>query len=163
MNREGFTLIELLGVIILLGVIASVSIVTVNYGLDEAKKETEEVFVKTLRDAVNMYMDVDAKTLMFSTSKSCVISKLIDNADVYKANEITFNEIINSEYSPIVAGEMVNPANEKQCNVNAKITIYRDEDYVYYYKFNGSELGCLVTNTGMITNFPEGTGTGCLL
>lgn len=166
MNRNGFTLIELLGVIVLLGVIASISIVTVNYGLEEAKKETEKVFVKTLRDAISMYLDSDEKNLKFASSKSCEVVKLLDTVNVYEGKKdgmvITFNEIIGSKYQPIMESDMVNPANEKKCNVNAKIRIYRDENYVYYYKFKGSDLGCLVTNTGIISNFPEGTGNGCL-
>jgi len=166
MNRKGFTLIELLAVIMLLGIIAGVSFVAVNYGLEEARKETEKVFVKTLKDAISMYLNSDAKELKFATSKSCEVVKLLDTVNVFEGKNkngtvITFKDIINSEYRPIMESDMVNPATEEKCNADAKIRIFRDEDYVYYYMFSGSDLGCLVNNTGTIANFPE--GSECLL
>ena len=98
--------------------------------LEEAKEKTENVFVKTLRDAISMYLDSGDKDLKFSSNKSCEVSKLLDTVNVYEGKKdgmvITFNEIIGSKYQPITESDMVNPANEKKCNVDAKIRIYRD-------------------------------------
>lgn len=163
MNRKGFTLIELLAVIIILGVIAGVSMVSVNYGLEQARKEIENVFVKTLRDAIGMYLNSDAKKLTFNSSSECVVSKLLAETNVYEGkkkdgSKITFGDIIASEYRPIAENEMVNPANEKKCNISAEIRVFRDDDYVYYYLFDGSDLGCLEDNNVDIHNFTESTG-----
>ena len=82
-NKKGFTLIELLAVIIVLGVIAGISVVSVNYGLEQARKETENVFVKTLRDAIGMYLNSDAKNLIFNSNSECGVSKLLSETNVY--------------------------------------------------------------------------------
>ena len=57
---------------------------------------------------------------------------------LYKSNtKISFNDVIASDFKPLVAADIVNPNNEKvACNLSNKIiSIYRDSDLVYYYNF----------------------------
>jgi len=158
MNRNGFTLIELLAVIIVLSVIAGVTLVASNYSFGNAKEKTEDVYIKTLRDSVGIYLNSDGKSLEFNSSSVCTVSKMLENVRVYESvSEISFNDIINSTYRPITSGDMVNPANNEKCSIGAKIRIFRDDDYVYYYLFSGSALGCLDKNKNeVISNLPEG-------
>ena len=46
---------------------------------------------------------------------------------------------MNSSYKPLSINDFVNPnpVNKNSCNKNAKISLYRDRDYVYYYSYNG--------------------------
>lgn len=56
MNNKGFTLIELLAVIVLLGVITSITIVAVNASYKKAKEKGEEVFVSNVVKAAESYI-----------------------------------------------------------------------------------------------------------
>lgn len=158
-KRNGFTIVELLAVLVLLGIIMGIVLVTVNGGFGNAKNKTEEVFVKTIEDSLNVYLDSDARTLSFSSTPSFCINKTHKlNVAVYRANDsLSFSNVINSEYHPIAASDLVNPANKDvSCNANADIEIFRDEDYVYYYRMTKASLNCL-KGTDNITNLPKDT------
>ena len=159
MNKKGFTLVELLATLVILGVI--VGIVTVSMGdvFKNSKKKSEDVFVGTIRDALDIYLtSSNAKGLNFSTECSNKINKSFGERKVYKT-AITFNDVINSEYRPLTHAELVNPAtSEASCDVNATVYIYKDEDYVYYYKTYKTNFDCLlnISEGNVISNLPEG-------
>ena len=164
MNKKGFTLVELLAVLVILAIVLGITIVSVSGIFNNAKKKSEDAFVATIKDAMEMYLtSEDAKGLSFSTTCSNVLSKSYGNRKVYKST-ITFANVINSEYKPITQADLVNPANKDVACNNASsisVTIYRDEDYVYYYKINRSAFGCLLNAatgdaSSVITNLPEG-------
>ena len=156
MNRKGFTLVELLATLIILGIVIGITIVGVNGGFRNAKDKTEEVFIKTLTNALDIYLDSgDAKELEYSPI--CTISKKLGTAQVYKAT-VSFKNVIDSEYAPLVEKDLVNPANlDVSCNASSSIPVdvYYDSDRVYYYRVAKSDFGCLKT-TGYITNLPSG-------
>jgi len=158
MNKKGFTLIELLAVLVLLAIVMGITIVSVNNIFDNTKKKSEEAFVATIKDAMEMYLTSnDAKNLSFSSTCSNKLKKS-HGERVVKYTTINFNNVISSEYKPITKKDLVNPANKDvSCDApsNISVTVYRDEDYVYYYKINKSEFGCLTTS-GVINNLPEG-------
>ena len=156
MNRKGFTLVELLATIVILGIVVGVTVVSINGIFGNTKKKTEDVFVKTLEDALNIYLDSDAHGLKFSNTEVCIIAKKHGNVKVYKSSDnLTFNDIINSRYSPLTESDIKNPANETvKCDLGAAVNIYRDGDYVYYYKVEKSNLKCLIDND-IITNLPS--------
>lgn len=158
MNRKGFTLTELLATLVILGIITGIVLITSLGGFGKAKDETEEIFVKTIEDAMDIYLDSDAKNLTYN-NMICSISKSHNtNVNVYKANEITFKEIINSKFHPLTESDLINPANKDvECNdpLNIPVSIYRDDDYVYYYKIEKRYFNCL-KEIGEISNLPEG-------
>lgn len=158
MNRKGFTLIELIMVIVALSLIVGVVVVSVNSGTSKAKEKTEDIFIETLKDATSVYLNSDAKGLNFNSGAVCSVRKTLGDVSIYESNNnITFNSIINSTYKPITVNDMVNPANEKSCNSNANVRIFRDDDYVYYYLIEMNNLNCLDFNDGLIlTNLPDG-------
>jgi prepilin-type N-terminal cleavage/methylation domain-containing protein len=156
MNNKGFTLIELLATIIILGIIVGITVTITNTNMGNAKEKAEEVFIDTLDDALKIYTDSDAKKLRFGTSPVCTLEKSHGNVKVYKSStNVTFNDVINSEYKPLDVSDIKNPNNEDvQCNINAAVNIYRDDDYIYYYKVEKASFNCLKT-TGKITNLPS--------
>ncbi len=161
-EKNGFTIVELLAVLVLLGIIMGIVLVTVNGGFGNAKNKTEDIFIKTIEDALNMYLNSSEAKQLFnngSYTEACAIDKTHKlGVKVYRAN-VSFNDVINSEYHPIAANDLINPANDgaKCTNLTGKIiNIYRDEDYIYYYKIEKSELNCLKNQTGSISNLPAG-------
>ena len=154
MNRRGFTLVELLATLVILGIVTSIVLIGINGGFNNAKDKTEDVFVKTVKDAMDIYLDSDAKKLNFSKVEVCTLNKTHGKSKVYKnSDNITLNNIINSEFHPITQDDLVNPVNSSKCDKNTIVNIYRDEDYVYYYEIDG-DMGCLV-NTKSISILPE--------
>lgn len=167
MNRKGFTLLELLTTFVILGFIILVSVFSISRAFNITKKKSEDVFVETIKDAMDMYLTTeDVKKLNFTTECSNLLNKSFGDRKVYKS-VITFSDVINSQYRPIATSDFVNPSNEDvQCNTDASLTIYRDEDYVYYYSVSKSDFGCLknvgtdeetgVEYKSVISNLPEG-------
>ena len=170
MNKKGFTLVELLATLVILGIVVGITVVSINSIFGNTKKKTEDVFVKTLEDALDIYLDSDARGLNFFNTEVCTIAKRHGNVKVYKSSDnLILKNIIaskseatndterrlNSTYSPLTESDIVNPANETvKCNLNAPVSIYRDSDYVYYYKINKSDLKCLI-NSGTIDSLPS--------
>lgn len=167
MDNKGFTVVELLATLVVLSLVVGVTFAIVNTNFGKAKEKTEEVFVDTIKDAMDMYLSSNAKALTFAVDTSddgseCKIFKKHGIVKVYKA--ITnFSSVIESDYHPITQDDLVNPADEDLvCAIasDIEISVYRDEDYVYYYKINKSEFECLKNiNEGydsFISNLPEG-------
>lgn len=156
MNKKGFTLVELLATIVVMAIVVGIAIVSTNVNLNNAKDKTEEIFISTLEDTMKIYIDTDAKGLNYSSDPVCTLNKTHGKVNVYKAiSAVNFDTIINSNYHPITKKDLVNPNNQDvTCNSSANISIYRDSDYVYYYKVKKSDIGCLKT-TGNITNLPS--------
>lgn len=167
MNRKGFTLVELIATIVVLGIVMSIVLVSVNVGFGEAKDKTEDVFVDTIKDAMKMYLDGDKKDSSGNALSFSKCTNLITKSrgtgegseyevNVYKA-ETKFDAVIKSKYEPITQNDLVNPANKVKCAIasDIDINIYRDEDFVYYYSIDKNSFECL-TQSGKISNLPEG-------
>ena len=153
MNNKGFTLVELLATVVLLAIIVGIVLVSTNGGFKKSKEDTEKVFIDTIKDAMDMYLDSDAKNLGYKGT-NCTINKTHKiGVKLYKANDITFNDVINSTYHPLTESDLVNPANDKKCKSTATISIYRDEDFVYYYKIDKTNLDCLTIISDNEENF----------
>ena len=157
MNKKGFTLIELLATLVVLGIVMGIVLVTVTGVLKNAKEDSEDVFVETIKDAMEIYLDSDARDLSYTYK--CEIDKSGRKVKLYEAtkdksgNLLTFNNVINSKYSPLTKNDLVNPSNKDiECNTSAKVIIYRDDDYVYYYDVLKSGFNCLLNKDGYISN-----------
>lgn len=159
MNRKGFTLVELLATLVILGLVTTIVSFGVNGGFGEAKKKTEGVFIGTIKDALNIYLDSDARELDFSSKCTSSLTKNHASVNVYY-EKITFFDVINSTYKPITWDDLVNPANKDIACYSAdypiNVTIYKDDDYVYYYSVNKDKFECLLDKDGIISNLPEG-------
>ena len=162
MNNKGFTLVELLATIVILGILFGITLVLVNGGFGNAKEKTENVFVKTLQDSLDIYVDTDAKRITeWSNVPYCTLAKTHGYVKVYMATEaLTYNDVIGSSYSPMTMGDLHNPANKNkenyECNADGQLLIFRDEDFVYYYKIRKGSFECLNQDPdGYITNLPD--------
>lgn len=163
MNKKGFTLVELLAVIVVLGIITGITVISVNSFYGKTKEKTEDVFISTITDALDMYLTYDATKLNY-TSCSNKLNKSNGKTVSVEYVDIDMSTIVNSSYHPLTESDLVNPANkEVDCYSNLsniKIRIYRDSDYVYYYSLNNySEsqynFQCLIKNeNNIITNLP---------
>ena len=159
MNRKGFTLVELIATIVVLGLIMSVVLIGVNGGFGRAKDKSEDVFVGTIKDAMDIYLDstIDVKEdLKDFTKCDGTIDKTYGSVNVYEAT-ITFDEVINSQYYPITQADLVNPVNETKCALGKDIivNIYRDADYVYYYSIDKDEFNCLLNDENKVKEYDE--------
>lgn len=171
MNNKGFTLVELLATLVILSIVIGITITTMNLNFRDTKEKTEDVFVDTIRDAIDVYLDSDAKSLTFvplikDNGDECVIRKKYGNVKVEKA-EVTFGDIMGSKYRPLSDSDLVNPANENvSCGLpeDIQVTIYRDKDYVYYYSVNKGEFAldgkasCLLNNSSKVKETISSSG-----
>ena len=136
MNKKGFTLVELLATILVLSIIVGIVLISTTGGIGRAKDKTEDIFVKTITDAVDIYLDSDGRNKPFDSVPICSVDKAHKTGvKIYRStSNLTINDVINSSYHPIAESDMHNPANKDKsnynCNTNATLNIYRDEDYV---------------------------------
>ena len=75
MNRNRVHLIELLASIVILGIISGLVVYGFNNTVNSTKNKTEDVFVNTIKDAMAVYLDSDAKLLTFNKMTGCDFSK----------------------------------------------------------------------------------------
>lgn len=156
MKKNGFTLIELLATLVVLGLVVGITVASVSSVAKNAKDKTEKVFVETINDAIEVYLSSDAKNLVYSTERCRIQTRLGESIIYETGSNITFSNIINSSYHPLTESEFKNPKNKtKTCKTSASIRIFRDSEYVYYYYYKGSNLGCLETETGIYSTLPE--------
>ena len=135
MNRKGFTLIELLAVLVALGLILGIGTFSISSVVEKTKYNSEEAFVQTIKDAMDIYIaSDDAKELFNPEETGC--------------KQITFEDVIKSKFKPIKADQLVNPANNKSCVPSGgvagiQVIIYRNDNSSYYYKIAKNSLnGC---------------------
>lgn len=159
MNKKGFTLVELLATLVILGIVVSISIFSINNLFNNAKDKSEDVFIGTIKDAMEVYLSSNAKDLDFTYTCSNKLNKSFGDRIVYRT-EINFSEVINSRYKPITEDDLVNPANKDvDCVIPNSIYIYKDEDFVYYYSIDMDDFLCF-KGSGYIKNLPEGYECG---
>lgn len=168
MNKKGFTLAELLATLIILGIVIGIVLRSMNVNKEEVEKKSETIFINNLKDAIEVYMDTDAKDpekLTFNEyNNKCIKKEKLGDSKLSIATlapfkDITFETIIDSSYKPITEKDLINPANETKCYIRTIITIYRDDDYVYYYEITAEQvesMDCLkyYDKTKPITNLP---------
>ena len=54
-KRNGFTLVELFAVIVIIGVILTISVTSIITNMNESKRKAEEVFGDTIKNTINIY------------------------------------------------------------------------------------------------------------
>lgn len=155
MNRKGFTLIEVLAVIVILGIIFVVVAPNILNIYDDSKLKSEKIFLDRLSQTIDSYIKLNTDTISFNTSitgTKCTEYQKVNNKDVCKSDSsysvsidkaiISFQNLI--DYKILTDDDFVNAGNkENVCKSTAEIEVYKDSDYVYCYKVNKGQLGCL--------------------
>ena len=83
-NKKGFTLVELLAVILLLGIIVSISIFTITSSIKKAREKSYQVTIKNIESQASNYLAENAGRLFFVSNDDgkefqCVtVQNLID-------------------------------------------------------------------------------------
>lgn len=171
MNKKGFTVVELIATLVVLGVVVGITVASIGGIFGNAKKKSEEAFVETIKDAMDMYLNSNKKFLTFDDYKNADNKQLcLDKTTGEVKLEINLEDVNIKQVLDITKSiaydEFVNPANKDkenyQCNIHAKVDIYRDKDYVYYYSINKTDLDCLNDNEGIITNLPINDDEGII-
>lgn len=139
MNNKGFTLVELLVTIAILGILSTVTIVTVSKYFEKSKDNAVTAFEKNITDYVDSYISMygsKSKYTKYIDAQKCYVvtdTEKCDNVSL-EYTEINFNTL-NEKH--IASGELINPSTKVKCDTG-KITIYRDSDYVYCFIVNES-------------------------
>ncbi len=124
-NKKGFTLVELLAVVVILGIIMTVSIPAVSKWINRSKVESKAAQEKTLLLAGQAYAQGNSKVL----PKAIGEAKLIKAVDLKKANYLK---------------EDLKDSEKKSCMKDSVVRIYKyDKDsysYTAYLYCEGDEV-----------------------
>ena len=170
MNNKGFTLVELLAVIVILAVLGGIATYGVINAINTSKDKAEDAFLNEIGKQIEMYIDLNSFSIAPDSPEynfSKVITSNIEedgpNTRPVSAWEftkgdtrLTLRDILENGYSD--KSKFENPNNNKECNINNEVIIFRDTDSVYYYyvDFNDdkSEEDCVV-NGKIINTLPK--------
>lgn len=146
MNRRGFTLIELLAVIVVLGLVLTISIPSITDAYKNSKIKSEEAFLERLSQTIDSYVKLNSDKISFTQAGTATKT---ENGTTYSVNiksgTIKIQDIINDNL--ISSTDFVNAGNkEVPCNTNAEVEVYKDSDFVYCYKMPIDNLNCLSDN-----------------
>ena len=160
MNKKGFTVVELIATLVVLGVVVGITVVSIGGIFGSAKKKSEKAFVETIKDAMEMYLNsTQPQSYNYVSYDNKCLDKTTGEVKLEVSVEsVDFNMVLITTKA-LAYDEFVNPANKDKdnysCDIAAKVNIYRDKDYVYYYSINKADLKCLNDDDGAITNLPD--------
>lgn len=96
-NKKGFTLIELLAVIVILGILLSISIVAVNKIRKNQEEENRKNVISSILTGAKEYAS-DDKDVLNSLPKEISVSELKEN-DYVDFDEIKYSDLIGKSVS----------------------------------------------------------------
>lgn len=168
MNNKGFTLIEMLAVVVILAIVGGIATVGVINTINTSKLKSEKIFVAKVSNLIDDYLDLykptqkvgEEKNFQKCANSNCSETKVVKAIQVQKSvdNPVYLSDLVNTGI--IDSSKLVNPKNKKPClNGNdPEIKVYRDEEYVYYYYVDLSELNtsCDISDeNGIINTLPD--------
>jgi len=156
-NNKGFTLIELLATIVLLGILSTVTIVTITTFFERSKEKTEEAFTKQLEGYVEDYIALYGGSLSgwnsIGTYYKCYQDGASEKCDMVSLNETSSNKNLKEIIDEFANQDVYNPKTKVQCtNDNTTLTIYRDSDFVYCFTIKPNGNSCLVETISTCEN-----------
>lgn len=162
MNNKGFTLVEMLAVVVVLAIVMGIATNSVISYIDTSKKKSEKIFVDKIDNAIEGYIDLNKGNIVSSTEPPLIKNVLFQKCrvDSKGCKDSFVNEVGTFEFKKVLeagfldSSSLINPKNKKKCNFgNNKVRVFRDSEFVYYYYFDTSSLGCDIENK-VITNIP---------
>lgn len=139
MNNKGFTLVELLATIAILGILSTVTIVSVTKYYEKSQENAVSAFEKNIVTTLESYVSMYGSKLFCSTCRNqsrtvqkCYYSgtELKCEDTILKKSSVQFKELY---YKNITSDDLINPSTKVKCDDTDEITIYRDSDYVYCF------------------------------
>ncbi len=139
MNHKGFTLVELLAVIVLLGIIITITGTGVMTANKTAREKIYKNKISNIEDAAILYAQ-DNKTKF--SNETCIIDSVTnckENSVCYcYKDEISVSVLINEGY---IKGDndsnlIIDPRDEKKDLNDCKIKIYKKYNKIYSFVIN---------------------------
>jgi len=165
MNNKGFTLVELLATIVILGIISTVTIVTVTEYYQRSKEKAEEAFYKQLEGYVYDYITLSGSKLAYVNSGYTNLQKcykdgedeICENTTLKKASD---NFQLGTLIESVVSKDVLNPKTDVKCtDSNTTLNIYRDSDYVYCFSIKPNGNSCISETISTCENiYKSGSG-----
>ncbi len=132
MNNKGFTLIELIMVILVLGIIALITVPTVNSIIRNSKEKSYNNQIKLIEDTARTYMSNHSLEL---PSQSVGSSTCVNVEQLKKDGLLSNDDIINPNYKKNSDVET-----ERYEVLNGSVNIsWSGSKYVYEYSVNKCE------------------------
>lgn len=121
MNKKGFTLVELLGVIVILGIIATITVPLIQRTIIENTEEAYNDQVTSFERAAKNYVASDVYNMTNCQTKICTIS---------------LKELQEKGY--LQSGDIVNPITDENFNMDNVVDITYDGD-TFSYNYDTSQ------------------------
>lgn len=133
--KKGFTLVELLGVIVILGLIATIAIPIINSSINSSKLKAYNEQVKTIEKSGQTYMSKNSLKLPSQTEgKECCIKV----STLQKEGLLTDEDIKNPNYKKNSTKDT-----EKYENFEGNVIVtYTKNKYKYTYSNNSCTKEC---------------------
>lgn len=106
-NKKGFTLIELLAVIVILGILLSISIVAVNKIKGNQEEENRKNVISSILTGAKEYVADNRDTLnnLSATNNKYIKVSEIKNKDYVDFDETTYSDLLTEEVSISTCGD----------------------------------------------------------
>ena len=121
MNKNGFTLVELLGVIVILGIIATITVPLIQRTIIENTEEAYNDQVTSFERAAKNYVASDVYNMTNCQTKICTIS---------------LKELQEKGY--LQSGDIVNPITDENFDMDNVVDITYDGD-TFSYNYDTSQ------------------------
>ena len=178
MNNRGFTLVEMLATVVILGIVMGIATYGVIGVINSSKEKSEDVFVSKLENVIQTYISDNRfnwgnganvgkfnKCRRVQDDGECYLDeavltnfyKVIINNNSSEDNMFPLSELADDKY--MQGGKIINPKNKLDCLSNDKdidVLLYKDDDSVYYYYADLSNLSCDISDDNkIITNISK--------
>ena len=133
--KKGFTLVELLSVIVILGILASIAIPTINTAINSSRNKAYNEQINTIQNAARTYMSKNSLKLPNQEENAkCTISV----TTLQKEGLLSVDDIANPKYK-----KNSSKPEEKFKNFDGKVIVtFTNNKYKYEYVISSSVPNC---------------------
>lgn len=118
MDKKGFTLIEVIAIILILGVIMSIAVVSVNHIIDASKESAYNIIVVQIEEGAKQYL--------------WEFKSEIDGLEANDFGVVSVNSLLSKG---ILRAPVINPLTNEAFPETAEVLITRIASGIYEYEF----------------------------